>query len=282
MAIFQDIVEWYDETGKTMVHREPQSGARDFITGTHVIVQESQAAVFFRDGKALDTLKAGRHQISTKNIPFLTALLSLPTGFKSPFKSSIVYVNLKSFLNMKWGTKEPITMRDSELKMVRLRAFGKFATKIVNPQLFVQEVCGSAGKYTTDGVEEYFKDQIVSRLTDVLGETLKTIFDLPAHFDEIGGLTKARVADDFLKYGIEISDFKFAPSNVSVPIGARVTWINRDSAPHDATANESNWKTGTMDKGDSITIEFAEPGTFEYHCSIHPYMRGVITVRAAD
>jgi len=82
--------------------------------------------------------------------------------------------------------------------------------------------------------------------------------------------------------GIDIADFTFAPSNVSVPVGARVTWINRDSAPHDATANEAGWATDTLNDGDSGTIEFTEPGSFEYHCSIHPYMRGVISVRAAD
>ncbi|HEY2738522.1 MAG TPA: SPFH domain-containing protein, partial [Thermoanaerobaculia bacterium] len=123
-----------------------------------------------------------------------------------PFQAAVVFVSTKTFLDLKWGTKEPVVFRDRELAMVRLRAFGKYAVRIVNAQQFVNSVVGTMGAYTTDGVENYFRDVIVARLTDVLGENLTTIFDLPKLYDELAMGLKARVADDFTKYGIELAD----------------------------------------------------------------------------
>jgi membrane protease subunit (stomatin/prohibitin family) len=119
----------------------------------------------------------------------------------------VVFTSTKTFLDLKWGTKEPVVYRDQELAMVRLRAFGKFAVRIDNPQVFVNSVVGTQGIYTTDGVESYFKDAIVARLTDLLGESLSSVFELPKVYDELGMGLKARVADDFSKYGIELVDF---------------------------------------------------------------------------
>jgi membrane protease subunit (stomatin/prohibitin family) len=133
-------------------------------------------------------------------------MLGLPFDGKSPFQAAVVFVSTKTFLDLKWGTKEPVVYRDSELAMVRLRAFGKFAVRIVNSQVFVNTVVGTMGIYTTDGVESYFKDVIVARLTDVLGENLQSIFDLPKVYDELSMALKSRVAEDFAKYGIELVD----------------------------------------------------------------------------
>ena len=200
------VIQYVDPTGQTMVARVPRQGTEAIQLGSQLVVEESQEAVFFRDGKALDTFGPGRHTLATQNLPLLTQILGLPFEGKSPFQAAVVFVSTKTFLDLKWGTKEPVVYRDSELAMVRLRAFGKFAVRITNSQVFVNEVVGTMGVYTTDGVESYFKDVIVARLTDVLGENLQSIFDLPKVYDELSMALKARVADDFAKYGIELVD----------------------------------------------------------------------------
>ncbi len=201
-----DVIQHQDPTGNTMVARWPANGTAAIRLGSQLIVEESQQAVFFRDGKALDTFGPGRHTLATQNIPVLASLFGIPFGGTSPFQAAVFFVSTKTFLDLKWGTKEPVVFRDQDLAMVRLRAFGKFAVRIANAQQFVNSVVGSRGLYTTDGVEDYFRDAIVARLTDVLGENLTSIFDLPKLYDELAMGLKSRVADDFSKYGIELVD----------------------------------------------------------------------------
>ncbi len=200
------VIQYVDPTGQTMVARVPRSGTEAIELGSQLIVEESQQAVFLRDGKALDTFDPGRHTLATANLPFLVKLLGMPFEGKSPFQAAVIFVSTKTFLDLKWGTKEPVVYRDQELAMIRLRAFGKFAVRINNAQQFVNEIVGTQGIYTTDGVEAYFKDAIVARLTDLLGENLQSIFDLPKVYDELAMGLKARVTDDFAKYGIELVD----------------------------------------------------------------------------
>lgn len=203
MAI--EIIQWNEGNANEMVYRFPAN--EDIKMGAQLIVSESQAAVFFRDGKALDVFGAGRHTLTTMNLPFLTKLMSWPFGFKSPFHAEVYYVSKRVFPNQKWGTREPVVFRDTEFKMVRLRAFGVYSLRVIEPQLLVNTIVGTQQRYTTGDIEGFLRDIIVARLNDVLGETIKTVLDLPAYYDELAVALKTRVKDDFDKYGFELVDF---------------------------------------------------------------------------
>ncbi len=207
MALTLEVIEHYDSTGEEIVYRFPPEGSAAIKMGAQLLVQEAQEAVMFRDGRALDVFSPGRHVLTTLNMPLVTSLLSLPYGGKSPFRVAVVFVNRRTFLDQKWGTREPVVFRDAELGMVRLRAFGNYAYRIADSQLFVNTVVGSQGLFETDRLKDFYRDVIVSRLNDLLGETLKTIFDLPRYYDELAAAAKARLTEDFGKYGVDLTDF---------------------------------------------------------------------------
>lgn len=206
MAIL-DVIEWPDAAPRDIVQRVPARGSGEFRLGSQLIVREHQAAVFFRDGKALDTFGPGRYTLTTANVPLLTRLLSIPFGGKSPFRAEVYFVNTRTFTEMKWGTPEPIALRDKDLGMVRLRAFGNYAMQVMDPQLFVNKVVGARGLYETSDIENFLRGIIVSRFTDFLGEAGLSLFDLPRMYDEIGAGTRARVSDDFKALGVELKAF---------------------------------------------------------------------------
>jgi excisionase family DNA binding protein len=199
-----DVVEFIDESGREIVHRIPERGSGDFRLGSQVIVREQQAAVFFRDGKAMDVFDAGRHTITTANMPILSGLIGLATSGKTPFTAEVYYVSMRQFLDMGWGTPEPVTMRDADLGMVRLRANGVYTFEIKDPSLFVNKIVGTQGIYETPQIENMLRGIIISKFSDLLGEIKIPFLDLPAKYDELGAGTKAKVTDEFGQYGIAL------------------------------------------------------------------------------
>ena len=160
--------------------------------------------MFFRDGKAMDVFDAGRHTITTANVPILSGLIGLATSGRTPFTAEVYYVAMRQFLDMGWGTPEPVTMRDADLGMVRLRANGVYTFEIKDPSLFVNKIVGTQGIYETTQIEDMLRGVIISKFSDLLGEIKIPFLDLPAKYDELGAGTKAKVMDEFGQYGIAL------------------------------------------------------------------------------
>jgi len=204
-AFFLEIIEWFDETGKELVHRIPEQGSGEIKFGAQLTVRESQAAVMFYQGKAGDAFGPGRHTLKTANIPVLTKILSIPWGMTSPLRAEVYLVNMKVFPNLKWGTREPVAFRDSELGLVRLRAHGVFNIQVVQPVLFINSLVGTMGQFTTEEIEEYLKRVIISRLNDYMGENLDSLFNLPGQYDEISEGLQKSLQEDFSHFGLGLT-----------------------------------------------------------------------------
>jgi len=205
-VVFLEVIEWFDTSGKELVHRIPEKGSGEIKAGAQLIIRDNQAAVFFYNGRAYDVIGPGRHTLSTLNIPLLTKILSLPWGFTSPFRAEVYFANMKVFPNLKWGTKDPVAFRDRELGLVRLRAFGIFNLQIAQPVLFVNRMVGTQGIYTTEEIEDYLSQVIVSRFNDYLGEELDSILDLPDRYNALAEGLEARLRKDFEDYGLRLDN----------------------------------------------------------------------------
>ncbi len=215
MARIIDVVEAPDQRRDQMVVRVPGAGSGDFRLGSAVNVRESQAAVFYRDGKAMDVFRAGRHHITTANLPLLSGILKLGTGGRDVFTAEVYFVNLVEFTEWKWGTPEPITLRDADFGIVRLRAFGNYSVQITDPQLFVTKVVGTGGGYRTKEIQDFLRGMIIARFTDILGEAKIPALDLPALQDEIGAAVRAKMGDEFDAFGLALKTFFL--QNISMP-----------------------------------------------------------------
>ncbi|MEN8256436.1 MAG: SPFH domain-containing protein [Thermodesulfobacteriota bacterium] len=198
-------LEWFDESGQEMVKRLPSKGSGEIKFGAQLIVRESQAAILFYKGKACDAFGAGRHTLMTGNIPIVTKLLSAPWGMKSPLRTEVYFANLKTFTNLKWGTRDPVAFKDSDLGLIRIRAHGVFNIRIIQPVLFINTLVGTMGRLTSAEISDYLKRVIISRFNDYLGKKLDTIFNLPGKYEELSEGLQTKLAEDFSHFGLDLS-----------------------------------------------------------------------------
>ncbi len=203
MAIL-DLVEWADPAPTEIVHRIPEQGSGEFRLGSQLVVRENQTAVFYHNGRAADTFGPGRFTLHTENIPILASLIGIPFGGKTPFRTEMYFVNLRAFLDLKWGTAQPIALRDPDLGLARLRAFGTFAMAVDDAPLFVNKIVGGQGLYGTDDIVGYLRGMIMSRFSDILGSLGLGLFDLPSNYDEIGAALAAGLRDEFQALGLAL------------------------------------------------------------------------------
>jgi membrane protease subunit (stomatin/prohibitin family) len=203
--VFLENLEWFDDSGQELVHRLPEAGSGEIKWGAQLTIRESQVGVFFYKGKAIEAFGPGRHTLKTGNIPLLTKIASLPWAMSSPLRAEMYFVNMKTFTNLKWGTRDPVAFKDEELGLIRLRAFGIFNFQVVQPVLFINRMVGTQGVFTTEGVEEYLNRVIVSRFNDYMGETIDTILNLPAKYDEFAEALAKRLQEDFKHFGLGLS-----------------------------------------------------------------------------
>lgn len=210
-----DIVEWTDESSDTMVWRFPRFD-NEIKYGAQLIVRQAQAAVFVDRGEIADVFSSGQHSLTTKNLPVLTTLLGWKYGFHSPFKAEVYFVNTRNFTNLKWGTKNPVILRDQEFGPVRLRSFGSYVVRVSDPVKFIHEIVGTGGHFTLDDISEQLKNLIVSRFADTLAESGIPVLDLAANYNELSAFLTKSIAPEFLEYGLEVT--KLLIENISLPL----------------------------------------------------------------
>lgn len=211
---FIEIIQWLDETNDSLVYRFPVYN-QEIKMGAQLTVRENQVALFVNEGKAADLFTPGRYELSTQNIPILTTLRGWKYGFQSPFKAELYFFNTRLFTDLKWGTTNPVMMRDTEFGMIRLRAFGTYAMKIADPKLFFNTVVGTQGLTTTEEITGQLRSIVLSKLSDAIAESKIPALDIASKYDELSAFGRGRIGPEFGAFGLELS--KFFIENVSLP-----------------------------------------------------------------
>src|SRR5438874_3190834 len=209
-----DIIEWIDDTRDTMVYRFARYD-NEIKYGAKLVVRESQVAAFVNEGRLADVYHPGTYTLETQNMPILSTLRGWKYGFSSPFKAEVYFVATKAFTGRKWGTKNPIMLRDSEFGPVRLRAFGTYGIKVSDPATFLKQFVGTDGRFTVDELGDQLRDMVVARFTDILGESKIPALDLAANQDELGKFVSQRMKEDFGAFGLDI--VALVVENISLP-----------------------------------------------------------------
>lgn len=208
------VIEWTDPSKNTMVYKFPMDG-RQIQYGSKLTVRESQVAVFLNKGKIADIFGPGIYTLKTSNLPILTQLLSLPYGFKSPFYADVFFINTKQFTNEKWGTSNPITMRDKEFGTIRLRGYGSYSFKVDNPEIFLKELFGTNSSFETEDITSYLKSILVTAISDTIAESKISALDIASNLTEFSNVAKEHASASFTELGLKLN--KLLIENISFP-----------------------------------------------------------------
>lgn len=209
-----DIIEWTDDSSDTMVWRFPRFD-NEIKYAAQLIVRQSQAAVFVNMGKIADVFPPGKFRLETENLPILTTLLGWKYGFHSPFKAEVYFVNTRNFTNLKWGTKNPVIVRDAEFGAVRLRAFGSFVIKVSDPARFINEIVGTGGHFTIEEITDQLRNIVITRFSDLVAESGIELLDLSSKYNELSHSLTEKIAPEFMEYGLDIT--KLLIENIAMP-----------------------------------------------------------------
>lgn len=211
---FVDVIEWTDDSADTMVYRFERYG-NEIKYGAKLTVRESQQAVFVNEGQIADVLGPGIYELETNNLPVLTTLQHWDHGFKSPFKAEVYFCSTRQFTDLKWGTKNPVMLRDAEFGPVRLRAFGTYTISVEDPAKYIREIVGTDGVFTVDEISDQLRNLITSRFATVLASSGIPVLDLAANYDQLGDYLTERIAPEFADYGLALG--KMLVENISLP-----------------------------------------------------------------
>ena len=207
-------LEWVDNSTDTIVYKYPMDG-RQIQYGSKLTVRESQVAIFLNKGKIADIFGPGMYALQTSNLPIFTQLMSWGYGFKSPFYADVYFVNTKQFTNQRWGTSNPITMRDKDFGTIRLRGYGSYAFKVTNPEVFMKELLGTNSTFTTDDIESYLKSIIVSSISDTIAESKISALDIASNLLEFSKVATETLSETFTNLGLTLT--KLIIENISFP-----------------------------------------------------------------
>lgn len=211
---FVDIIEWLDDSNNTIVYRFERY-QNEIKNGAKLTVREGQVAVFINEGQIADVFQPGMYSLTTENLPVLSTLKGWKHGFNSPFKAEVYFVSTRSLTAQKWGTKNPITLSDQRFGMLELRAFGTYVIKVNDAALFIKEIVGTDGHFTTEEISEQLKSMIVTRFTDAAGEAGFPIEAFAGNINELSEYVSTIITPEFAQYGLELP--KFLVENVSMP-----------------------------------------------------------------
>ena len=214
MGEFIDVIQWTDDSNDTLVYRFERQG-NEIKFGAKLTVREGQVAVFVNEGQLADTFQPGMYELKTNNLPILSTLQAWKHGFESPFKAEVYFFSTRRFTDLKWGTQNPVMLRDPEFGPIRLRAFGSYAIRIKDAPTFLREIVGTDGRFTTDEITNQLRNMVVSRFTNILGQAKIPALDLAGNYDQLGQFLLQRIAPEFEAVGLELTNLLV--ENISLP-----------------------------------------------------------------